>query len=55
MHVEVSSGCVFDLIKESACQALCREKRIPYWYLISRFWRKKYFAGFYFRDFNKQI
>ena len=27
MYVEVSSGCVLDLIRESACRALCREKR----------------------------
>ena len=35
-------------------------KHIPYWYLISRVLNfatlaRQYFAGFYFRDFNRQI
>ena len=36
------------------------EKSIPHWYLISRVLNfailaRQYFAGFYFRDFNRQI
>ena len=39
---------------------ICRIRHLPYWYLMSRvvnfaILARQYFAGFYFRDFNRQI
>ena len=39
---------------------LCLRNVVPYWYLISRVLEfellaRQYFAGFYFRDFNRQL